>query len=326
MISMSHRPQPEHDARPGPGPASANGIRRVRVLINLRSGSGVSQNKVRDILIETWDVPDIELTFQFSNSPADGRHKARQAIRDGIDTILVVGGDGMVNSIGSEVMGSRTALGVIPTGSGNGFARHFGIPLDPVEAAHALVHAAPRLIDVGLANGLPFFVTCSLAWDAAIVRTFERSPLRGVLPYVFSAMYEFLLGYTPQPFVARLDDGEPFEVRNPMVFTIANLTQFGGGARIAPHASPDDGYLELVTVAREAVPRVIPNMHRLFDGSVDEVKDVQTTKFRTLSVHRDNPGPVQLDGELMQDVRDMTIEIRPRSLRVLVPASPENQL
>ncbi|MFA7368515.1 MAG: acylglycerol kinase family protein, partial [Kiritimatiellales bacterium] len=172
---------------------------KVRILINPNSGMGVALDRIHEALIKHWDLPGNDLSIQFSTSKEDGQDKARRAVEDGVGRLLVIGGDGMVNSIGSVLIGTDTALGVIPAGSGNGFARHFNIPLDLVKAAEALAAASVQRIDVGCADGRPFFVTCSLAWDAALVNIFEKSPVRGVLPYVGAGVYQFF-DYTPQPF------------------------------------------------------------------------------------------------------------------------------
>lgn len=293
-------------------------MRKVRVFINPKSGVSNAVGSIERVLTSTWDVDGIELTYQISKDVEDGRRKTRRAIEEGVDTILVVGGDGMVNSIGSELIGSPVALGVIPAGSGNGFARHFNIPLQPEPAAQALAKAKRRTIDVGTMNGRPFLVTCSLAWDGALVRTFDRSPVRGILPYVFAAVYEYL-GYAPQPFEVVVDDEPARTFPDPVVFTIANLTQFGGGARIAPSAHADDGMLELVTVAQRDAPMVLPNLGKLFDGRIDTVPQVTTLRFSRMKVRRAKPGPVQLDGELLEAPAEVELGVLPKALNVLTP-------
>lgn len=296
--------------------------RRVRVLISRRSeGWGVGL-EVQRALSEYWDVAGIGLTFQFSKSAEEGRDKALAAVADGVDTVLVVGGDGAVNSVGSALINSGVALGVIPAGSGNGFGRHFGIPLNPARAAEVLVRAERRVIDVGTANGRSFFVTCSMAWDAALVRTFERSPMRGILPYVFAAASEFI-GYTPQPIEVELDGRERMTFPDPMIFTVANLTQYGGGARIAPRACPDDGALELVVILRQDATRVLARLPRLFDGTLDQLPEVVTRRFSRLVVRRARPASLQLDGEMVEAPANVEVGVLPKALTVLVPARPE---
>jgi diacylglycerol kinase family enzyme len=291
---------------------------KVRILINPNSGMGFALDRIRTALIDHWDKPENDLSLQFSLSKEDGQAKARRAVEDGIGKLLVVGGDGMVNSIGSVLIGTNTALGVIPAGSGNGFARHFNTPLDIAKAAEALASAQTQKIDVGYANGQPFFVTCSLAWDAALVDLFEKSPVRGVLPYVFSAAFK-LFDYTPQPFTLCIDDGDEFTIDDPQVCTVANLTQYGGGAQIAPGAKADDGQLLLVTVRKRDLPMVILMLRKLFDGTIDQLSGIHTKPFRTLTVRRKEAGPMQLDGELLSAPAEVKITVQQNALNVLVP-------
>jgi len=294
-------------------------MNRVRVFINPHSGISSSIEEVIMAVDRHWDGPDVDLAFQISHSIEDGQQKTRQALADGVDTIIVIGGDGMINSIGSELVGTQTALGVIPTGSGNGFARHFGIPLTPERAAEALAGAKRLRIDVGTANGRPFFVTCSMAWDAAIVRTFEKSPVRGILPYVLSGVYEFF-EYKRQPFEVVADDGEPVRYQDPLVFTVANLTQFGGQAVIAPTACPDDGMLELIVINRAEAPRILASLPRLFNGTIDKLNGVSTSRFKQLCVRRESASPIQIDGELVDAPAEVNVALLERALTVLVPA------
>lgn len=296
---------------------NTNDLRRVRVLINPKSGLSWTMGATIELLERSWKDSGADVTYQVSHSAVDGCRKARQAVEDGVDTIIIVGGDGMINSIGSEMINSNVALGVIPTGSGNGFARHFDIPLDPEKAAKALVNARRVPIDVGIANGQPFFVTYGLAWDGAIARGFEKSPFRGILPYVFSAVFEYV-SFAPQPFDIELD-GRLFRIDDPVLFTIANLTQYGGGAKIAPQAMADDGYMQLVTVCNKDMPRLLPRLNKLFDGTLHNVSEVQTERFKHLKVRRQRPGPAQIDGELLEDVSELEIEVIKGGLVVLVP-------
>lgn len=293
-------------------------MRKVLALINPRSGVVGAAADIMTTVGRHWDRPDIDLSFQFSQSESDGRAKVRRAIEAGVDTVLVVGGDGMVNTIGAELVGTEVALGVVPTGSGNGFARHFDIPLQPDDASKALVKARRQPIDVGVANGRSFFVTCSMAWDATIVRTFEKSPVRGVIPYVLAGVYEFL-DYQPQPFSVVLDDQPERVFEDPLVFTVANLTQYGGGAQIAPSACPDDGFLELVFIARRHAPALLPMLPRLFTGTFDRTPYVKTFRLSRMKVKRRQPAPIQVDGELVEAPADVEIRVLPRALSVLIP-------
>lgn len=273
---------------------------------------------MRRALDQAWDVTGTELVYQFCQSGDDGYLKARHAVNEGVDTILVAGGDGTINTIGRALIGTDVALGVIPAGSGNGFARHFGIPLVPANAVKALASAPVRKIDVGIVNDRPFFVTCSMAWDASIAKGFMRTRIRGVLPYIFAGVNEFF-EYEPQDMIVDIGVKEKIRFERALVFTIANMTQFGGGAKIAPHAQPDDGYLELVVALHQDVPKLFANIGKLFDGSLDELPEVITRRFKELTVTRPRASPIQIDGELIDQPQKIYVKVIPSALNVLVP-------
>ncbi|MBU0509546.1 hypothetical protein KKH27_12020 [bacterium] len=293
-------------------------LREVLVLFNRRSGGMANPWIQLDALSEWWDRSGINLVYQESKDPEDGKRKIRQAVARGIDTLIVAGGDGMINTVGAELVGKDVALAVIPAGSGNGFAGHFGIPLRSKEAAQLLRTGRRQRIDVGYAGDRPFFVTASLAWDADLVRGFQSSPVRGILPYVLAGIYHYFT-YEPQDFQIELD-GELLTIEKPMVLTVANLTQYGGGAIIAPEAQPDDGKLALVAVPRMEPLDLLSSVVRLFDGTVSHVPEIRTWSFQRMVVRRERPDPIQLDGELVDCSREIVFTVKPAALDVIVPA------
>lgn len=293
-------------------------IKKILVIINPNSGLGLSLRILLNTFQEVLDQDGRMVWYQLSKSKEDSARKVKQAIDLGVDGIIAVGGDGMINSIGSQLLESGVCLGVIPTGSGNGFARHFEIPLNPEKAIRSLTVSEVQDIDVGTANGRPFFITCSLAWDAAIVKSFEKSPVRGILPYIFAAAYE-LFDYKPETFDIQLDDAPLTQVEQPMLFTIANLTQFGGGAQVAPQARADDGKLWLTYALKADVPKIIPQLPKLFEGKINQIQGVFSKDFQHLKVVRQTAQPIQLDGELIPTGKEVDITIRPKALKVLVP-------
>ena len=293
-------------------------LRKVLVLINPKSGLLSVFSTMRQAFDRYWENDDMDLSYQFTQSKEDGIAKASRAVENGVDTIIVSGGDGTVSTISRVLVDTNVVLGVIPTGSGNGFARHFGIPLTVSKAVKALAGANVKAIDVGLVNDEPFFVTCSMAWDAAIVRTFDKSPLRGILPYVFAGVQEFF-EYRPQNMSVTLADGEDLDFKLPVIFTIANLTQYGGGAMIAPHAKEDDGKLELVVGEQKDFALILANLPRLFDGSAHRIPRIVTRSTEKMTIRREKPVPIQIDGEVVDAPEIIEIGIKPGALKVLVP-------
>ncbi len=292
--------------------------RRVLVLMNRKSGINRSFASLLNALDKFWDVPGVDLSYQFSQSAQDGREKAERAVEQGVNILLVAGGDGTVSTVGAALVKTDTVLGVIPMGSGNGFARHFDIPLSPGKAIQALAKGRVTEIDVGIVNNRPFLVTCSMAWDAAIVRSFEKSPVRGIIPYIFAGVYEFF-DYDPQEIRVTLDSGKKYVFPNPLVFTVANLTQFGGGAVITPYAKPDDGLLELITAQKQHVPVFLANLHKLLSRSISEIPEVVLDTFKSMTVSRPHAAQIQVDGELVNVPAEVEVKVLHKALKVLVP-------
>ena len=157
-----------------------------------------------------------------------------------------------------------------------------------------------------------------MAWDASIVEFFDKSPIRGIVPYIFAGVQGFI-EYKPQEMRVKIDSGEELILPDPLLFTVANLTQFGAGAKIAPHAQADDGYLELVAARRQDMPRLIANIGRLFDGSISRMPEVSFRRFQSLTVSRERPAVIQVDGELVDAPADVEVTVIPKGLKVLVP-------
>ena len=291
-------------------------MNQVLVLINPKSGVGGPYRYVAAVE-KVWDTAENDVSFQFSQSARDGAEKVRRAIERGTETVLVVGGDGMVNTIGSVLVGTQVRLGVIPAGSGNGFARHFKIPLQPEAAAQSLLEGRTLPIDVGRVNGRLFFVTCSMAWDGALVETFEKFPFRGIVPYVLAGASQ-LLEYKAQPFHVEID-GETLEFKHPLIFTVANLSQFGSDVMVAPDAQADSGDLELVAIEKSSIHLVVSQIHRFIEKTFHQHPQVTNRHFKRMSVSRENDSPIQIDGELMDGGKQVEVEVLPSALKVIIP-------
>ena len=291
-------------------------MKQVLVLINPKSGVGGPYRYISAIE-ETWDTPEHDVSFQFSQSAQDGAAKVQRAIERGTDTVLVVGGDGMVNTIGSVLVNTPVRLGVMPAGSGNGFARHFKIPLQPDAAAKALFNGFTAPIDVGRVNGKLFFVTCSMAWDGALVETFEKFPFRGLVPYVLAGATQ-LLEYKAQPFEVEIDD-ETINFKHPLIFTVANLSQFGSDVLVAPDAEADNGMLELVAIEKSSMPLVLSQVHRFIEKTFHQHPHVTNRHFKRMVVRRENDSPIQIDGEILNGGKRIEVEVLPSALNIIVP-------
>jgi len=170
---------------------------------------------------------------------------------------------------------------------------------------------------VGKVNQRLFFVTCSMAWDGALVETFEKFPFRGLVPYVLAGATQ-LLEYKAQPFHVDID-GEKIDFRHPLIFTVANLSQFGSDVLVAPDAKADSGDLELVAIERSSMPLVLSQVHRFIEKTFHQHPHVTNRHFKRMVVKRENDSPIQVDGELFDGGTLIEVEVLPGALNVIIP-------
>jgi YegS/Rv2252/BmrU family lipid kinase len=238
------------------------------------------------------------------------------AEREGFDVVYAVGGDGTVHEIAKRLVGRTLALGILPIGSGNGFARHIQLSMDPKTCLRASSERRIVTIDTAAVNGIPFLGTMGIGFDALIADRFAASHVRGFGTYIQVGLREFFR-YKAEEYELIID-GEPLR-RRAFTIAIANTSQYGNDARIAPHASITDGRLDVVLIDDVSLLGAALLMPRLMRGTIDRSSHVTTRQGRHIEIHRPAAGPAHLDGEPFTLPAMLTIDVKPASLRVLLP-------
>ena len=241
---------------------------------------------------------------------------AREYAARGYDAVIAVGGDGTVNETGCGLIGTDTALGIIPCGSGNGLARHLGIPMDPFKAVKWLDKSIFTEIDYGMMDHQPFFCTCGVGFDAKVSDSFSKSGSRGVLTYLESIMKE-IATYHNETYKLSFDNSsETFEA---FFITCANADQWGNNAYVAPTASLQDGLLDVIAAHPFSVVDAPLIAFQLFNRQIDRNPNVSVRKCRELTITRIQEGPAHYDGEPVTLGREIHIELKQGGLKVLIP-------
>jgi diacylglycerol kinase (ATP) len=253
-----------------------------------------------------------------TQGPLHATQLAKEALADGYELIVAVGGDGTVNEVAATLIGSQAALGIVPCGSGNGLARHLGIPLSAQEAFALCLAEQKRIvrIDTGLCDGRPFFNVMGLGLDAEVSARFEGLSKRGLISYVRSA-FESLREHKAQSYTICNAMGERHQARASLV-AVANSSQYGNNAFIAPQARIDDGQLDLILIEPLGLWGALQLGRLLFNGRLMETKRVKSFRSTRFSIERQGAGPMHLDGQPLQGSRQVQVEIRSQSLSVLV--------
>ena len=241
---------------------------------------------------------------------------AREYAAKGYDAVIAVGGDGTVNEVGCGLIDTDTALGIIPCGSGNGLARHLGIPMDPYKAVKWLDKSVFTEIDYGMMDSQPFFCTCGVGFDAKVSDSFSKSGSRGVLTYLESIMKE-IATYHNETYKLSFDNSsETFEA---FFITCANADQWGNNAFIAPTASLQDGLLDVIAAHPFSVVDAPLIAFQLFNKMIDKNPNVSVRKCRRLTITRDQEGPAHYDGEPVTMGKEINIELVQGGLKALIP-------
>jgi diacylglycerol kinase (ATP) len=282
-------------------------------IINPISG-GKKKDGVPDLIQKHLDAEALKPVIVFSDSVSHARQIAFDAVNK-FEVVVAVGGDGTVNEIASAIVGTGTCLGIIPFGSGNGLARFLNVPMDTEQAIKTLTKGKVEAIDSATLNGKPFFNMAGIGFDAHIAETFSQNKKRGFITYITSTFQEFNK-YKPQLYQIEID-GKVHQ-REAFMISIANSSQYGNDAHISPHASVQDGLLDVCIIKQFPLWRLIEMGIRMMTKTVEKVKYLEIIRGKHISITRQQDGPIHLDGEPMMDGKAIDIRVLPASLKVIV--------
>ena len=293
-------------------------MKNIAFIINPISGNQEAQSAKRrlpKLIMQLLDKEQWLPNISFTEYAGHATELAHQYARMGFDAVVAVGGDGTVNEVACGLRGSQTALGIIPMGSGNGFARHLNIPKHVNRAIEMLNHSEPISVDYGLANGKLFVSTCGTGFDALIADHFAGSSKRGFMTYVQDVLKE-VFSYQPQTYHLV---GDGLDVTHKaFLITFANANQWGNDALIAPKASVQDGQMDIMLMSSYALLGSASLALRLFAGSIDDSHFMDTIRAKEVTLEREEVGPFHLDGDPVEMEKDIHIKIVSDGMRVLV--------
>ena len=288
----------------------------IRFIVN--PSAGRRKGDVGALIRETLDRSGVDFEVLWTQRRGHAEALAREAAETGDDLVVAAGGDGTVHEVASGLVGTDTALGILPCGSGNGLARALGMPLDLRRACRALLSARVRPIDAGRVNGRYFFATAGTGLDALVAARYDERPgnRRGLFPYVVLTARTFFTR-VPEEITLNLDNGPPLTAR-PILLTVANTRQYGGGAIIAPDARPDDGLLDVCLMEDVSLFRALFHARRLFTGTIHRMPGVRLFQAATVEIVRPAPAPFQMDGEALRGEAVLSIQVVPGALKVAI--------
>ncbi|GHT17434.1 hypothetical protein FACS189429_1510 [Bacteroidia bacterium] len=286
---------------------------KIAFIINPFSG----RNRKRDIqkiIEQNIDNNRFDCVFVKTQQRGEGIGLAQKYVADGFDFVVAVGGDGTVNEVAQGLIGTTAALGIVPTGSGNGLAFHLKIPKNVKKAVKIINSANNSAIDYGLLNEQPFFCTCGVGFDAHISAQFAKTAKRGFATYLKMILREYFRYKTETCQVVAGD----FNLKiNAFVITFANAAQWGNNAFIAPHASTRDGKLEITIMEKFPLWAAPKLALQLFFKKIDKNQYISTLEATEATIIRAADGHYHYDGEPCFLGRKATVKIVPKGLKIL---------
>jgi diacylglycerol kinase (ATP) len=292
---------------------------KTRFIFNPQSGHNRRRPGLDGTIRDFIRSRSLEADLTTTEGPGHATELAQEAVHAGFSRVVAVGGDGTMNEVAQALIGAPAALALVPCGSGNGLALHLGWPTSPLLALKLVAGSATRTatLDTGVANGFPFFNAMGLGLDADVSQRFNSLSRRGLPAYArtaFSALRELR---TERCVIANGTSHQELEV---LLIAIANSDQYGNNARIAPGARVDDGMLDLIAVKPVGLLGAANLAARLFLGNFHRSPNVHRMRGSYFAIERSAPGLIHTDGETHATSARVEISIRPRSLRVVVPA------
>jgi diacylglycerol kinase (ATP) len=300
-------------------------------IVNPAAGHGRAGNfwrRVQPLIVESFGGYNAAWT----EGPAHASELAAKAIEGGETRVIAVGGDGTFREVvegyflASEKARQGAAVGCLSAGSGCDFARHFGIPKEPLDWVPRLAAAKPQVIDAAEAEWMAFdgstkvghlanIAMFGLAGDLAVSMLKSGKPLGGTLSYMKETLAAIFRA-RPKRMTLELD-GRRVEGMFHLV-AAANTSMTGGGMRIAPNADPADGLLDFVSVGALSRSALLMNFPKIYRGAHLRIEGVRSDRIRTLRAESDEPVYLNIDGEAAGRL-PMSIRVLPKALRVLLP-------
>jgi len=290
---------------------------KILFIVNPISGHH-DKSKFPSIVDQLIDKDKFDYTITLTEYGGHAAELTKQAIDNEYDIIVAVGGDGTINEVATNMIGARQTFAIVPFGSGNGLARHLHLPLKAKKVITEVINKGVKAkIDTATVNGVPYVSIAGVGFDAIIADYFAKDPKRGFKTYV-KLVTEKYFKFKPEKYHLVLDDKEELDCE-PLFISFANSNQFGFNAAVSPHASLNDGLLDVCIFKKPNILAVPYVAERLLTQHIDKTHFVDIHKAQRIKVIRQKDDFVNIDGEPIMMSKDIEVEIKPLSLNILLP-------
>lgn len=285
---------------------------KVHVVINPRSGQGRA-GSLRPLAESLADELGASVEFRTVEAPGDGRRFAQEAAAQGAHRLISIGGDGTLNAVASGLVGTPVSLGIVPMGSGNGYARSLGLARNKEEALRFAFTGQTRLMDVCYLNDRLFLGTAGIGFDARVAWEFDQSQGRGLWNYMRLILKHV---FTAKPMRTVIKANNETREAHVLMLVFCNTREFGNGAVISPGSRPDDGLAELRIVRKPPLPALAAAFLRMYTGRADGSAYIENLVTDRATVHQTGH-LAHLDGEPVEIGQEVQFRLEPKRLWVV---------
>ncbi len=291
--------------------------KKIRFIINPISG-GRTKKDIPALIDKYLSKEKYTYELAYTKTAAHAQELCSEAIEKDFDLVVAAGGDGTLNLVASALVHTNVPLGIIPLGSGNGFARAMNIPLKTIDAIRLLNKGVNKLIDTGAANGISFINVCGFGFDAHVSSKFAEAGTRGLKTYAKISLNE-LKAYQNKTFELQFKESKRPE--RSFILAVCNGPQYGNNAHIAPAAKFDDGKFDITILKEVNWLNAFGITKDLFLGNLNKSKQVDILSCQNIEIIQPEPNWVNIDGEPIWMEKLVSIQMKPQSLNVIVPTN-----
>jgi YegS/Rv2252/BmrU family lipid kinase len=290
--------------------------KKIIFIINPISGHH-NKNNFPNLVEKHIDKNQYEYSIVFTEYAGHATELTMKAIENDFDYIAAVGGDGTINEVAKCLIGKRQILVIVPLGSGNGLARHLELPFKPERLIKEVINKGKVYkIDTAVMNDIPFISIAGIGFDALIADYFAKDENRGFMTYA-KLITEKYPNYRQKEYTLILDDEKTIECK-PFFVTFANSSQFGYNAEISPKASVQDGLIDVCIFKKPNILEVPIVATYFLAKQIDKSNFIDIYKAKKIKVTRKVAEVANIDGEAVEMSKDITVEIIPLSLNILL--------
>lgn len=288
---------------------------RLLLIINPISGTADKSELPQIVSQGIKEAMGFDVDLKMTTAKGDANQFAKEAVEQGYYGVIVAGGDGTVNEVATALCDSDVALGIIPSGSGNGLARHLEIPVDYDLSLKVIKQNNVVSCDYATVNGHPFFCTFGIGFDAAVSDRFSKQRKRGRFMYFKSAIEEYIK-FEPQVYTISAN-GKIF-TQNAFLVACCNASQYGNNAYIAPDASMSDGLLDVIIIhAGSPIDTAMLGVD-LFTGYINRNTLLQSFQAPAAVIYRSQEGVAHIDGDPIDLGEIMEVKCHKGGLKIFV--------